>query len=36
MIEAPPTPETISKLAAKAYNEVTYQDLVIAAEHLSR
>lgn len=36
MIEAPPTPETISKLAAKAYNEVTYQDLMIAAGHLSR
>lgn len=36
MIEAPPTPETISKLAAKAYNEVTYQDLMIAAGHLAR
>lgn len=36
MIEAPPTPETISKLSAKAYNEVTYQDLMIAAGHLSR
>lgn len=35
MIEAPPTPETISKFAAKAYNEVTYQDLMIAAGHLA-
>jgi transcriptional regulator with XRE-family HTH domain len=36
MIDAPPTPETISKLAAKAYNEVTYQDLMVAAGHLAR
>lgn len=35
MIDAPPTPETISKLAAKAYNEVTYQDLMVAAGHLA-
>ncbi|NRY61480.1 hypothetical protein [Clostridium beijerinckii] len=35
MIDAPPTPETISKLAAEAYNEVTYQDLMIAAGHLA-
>lgn len=35
LIDAPPTPETISKLAAKAYNEVTYQDLMIAAGHLA-
>ncbi|MFA9398367.1 MAG: hypothetical protein ACERKV_08900 [Clostridiaceae bacterium] len=35
MIDAPPTPETISKLASKAYNEVTYQDLMVAAGHLA-
>lgn len=35
LIDAPPTPETISKLAAKAYNNVTYQDLMIAAGHLA-
>ncbi|MED4447556.1 MAG: hypothetical protein ACQEW2_12365 [Bacillota bacterium] len=36
MIASPPTPETISKFAAKAYNEVTYQDLMVAAGHLAR
>jgi transcriptional regulator with XRE-family HTH domain len=35
MIEAPPTPETISKLATKAYNEVTYRDLMAAAGHIN-
>jgi transcriptional regulator with XRE-family HTH domain len=36
MIASPPTPETISKFAAKAYNEVTYHDLMIAAGHIAR
>jgi|SRR5690606_12089190 hypothetical protein len=36
MIASPPTPETISKFAAKAHNEVTYQDLMVAAGHLAR
>ncbi|MCM3386851.1 hypothetical protein M3649_01745 [Ureibacillus chungkukjangi] len=36
MIASPPTPETISKFAAKAQNEVTYQDLMVAAGHLAR
>ncbi|MFC4354215.1 hypothetical protein ACFO0S_03900 [Chryseomicrobium palamuruense] len=36
MIASPPTPETISKFAAKAHNEVTYQDMMIAAGHLAR
>lgn len=35
LIDAPPSPETISKLSAKAYNEVTYQELMIAAGHLA-
>jgi len=36
MIASPPTPETISKFAAKAQNEVTYQDFMVAAGHLAR
>ncbi|MCA1031329.1 hypothetical protein LCL95_09855 [Bacillus timonensis] len=36
MIVSPPTPETISKFAAKAHNEVSYQDLMVAAGHLAR
>ncbi|ESU34266.1 hypothetical protein G3A_02010 [Bacillus sp. 17376] len=36
MIASPPTPETISKFAAKAQNEVTYQDLMVAAGHLAK
>ncbi|MBW8351714.1 helix-turn-helix domain-containing protein [Bacillus sp. IITD106] len=36
MIASPPTPETISKFAAKAQNDVTYQDLMVAAGHLAR
>ncbi|MGD6778433.1 hypothetical protein ACQCT3_02780 [Sutcliffiella horikoshii] len=36
MIASPPTPETISKFAAKAHNEVTYQDLMVAAGHLAQ
>ncbi|MFZ3577530.1 hypothetical protein [Virgibacillus sp. DJP39] len=36
MIASAPTPETISKFAAKSQNEVTYQDLMIAAGHIGR
>src|SRR5690606_10110762 len=36
MIASPPIPETISKFAAKAQNNVTYQDLMVAAGHLAR
>ena len=36
MIASPPTPETISKFAAKAHNEVSYQDLMVAAGHIAR
>ncbi|MBH9967915.1 hypothetical protein [[Bacillus] enclensis] len=36
MIASPPTPETISKFASKAQNEVTYQDFMVAAGHLAR
>lgn len=36
MIDAPPTPETISKFAEKAYNGVTYRDMMIAAGHISK
>ncbi len=35
MIDAPPTPETISKFSSKAYNEVSYRDLMVAAGHIS-
>lgn len=35
MIDAPPTPETISKFAEKAHNGITYRDLMIAAGHIS-
>lgn len=35
MLEAPPSPETISKLASKAYNEVSYRDLMVAAGHIA-
>lgn len=34
MIDAPPSPETISKLASKAHNEVSYRDLMAAAGHI--
>lgn len=34
LIEAPPTPETISKLVLKANNGVTYRDMMIAAGYL--
>lgn len=36
MIASPPTPETISKFAAKAHNEVTYKDLMVAAGHIAK
>ncbi|MGO1368548.1 hypothetical protein [Senegalia sp. (in: firmicutes)] len=34
MIDAPPTPETISKFADKAYNDVTYKDMMSAAGYI--
>lgn len=34
LIQSPPTPETISKLVLKAYNGVTYKDMMIAAGYL--
>jgi hypothetical protein len=34
MIDTPPTPETISKLSLKAYNDVSYRDFMIAAGHI--
>lgn len=36
LIESPPSPETISKLVSKANNDVTYQDMMIAAGHLAQ
>jgi transcriptional regulator with XRE-family HTH domain len=35
MINTPPTPETISKLSSKAYNSVSYRDLMEAAGHIA-
>lgn len=35
ILDTPPSPETIAKLAAKAYNEVSYRDLMTAAGHIS-
>ncbi|QNO13357.1 hypothetical protein HYG86_00510 [Alkalicella caledoniensis] len=35
LIEAPPTPETISKFSSKAYNDVSYRDLMAAAGHIA-
>lgn len=35
LIINPPQPETIQKLASKAYNGVTYADLMIAAGHIA-
>lgn len=35
MLDTPPSPETIAKLAAQAYNEVSYRDLMIAAGHIA-
>lgn len=34
LIDTPPTPETISKLASSAYNDVTYRDFMVAAGHI--
>jgi len=34
-ISTPPTPETISKLSSKAYNDVSYRDLMEAAGHIA-
>ena len=34
LIDAPPTPETISKFADKAYNEISYRDMMSAAGHI--
>lgn len=34
LLDTPPNPDTIKLLADKAYNEVTYDDLMIAAGHL--
>ena len=33
MIDTPPAP-ALSKLASKAYNEVTYRDFMVAAGHI--
>ena len=35
LLDAPPSPETISKLASKAYNEVSYRDLMAAVGHIT-
>lgn len=35
MVESPPMPPTIKKLSSKAYNGVTYEDLMVAAGHLT-
>lgn len=35
LLDSPPTPETISKLASKADNGVTYKDLMIAAGYIT-
>ena len=35
MIDAPPTPETISKFAEKAWGDVTYRDMMIAAGYIN-
>lgn len=34
LIESPPAPETIAKLADKAWDEVTYKELMTAAGHI--
>lgn len=34
MIDTPPTPETISKLSSKAYNDVSYRDFMEAAGYI--
>lgn len=35
LIDAAPTPDTISKLSSKAYNDISYKDLMAAAGHIS-
>lgn len=35
LLDSPPTPELISKLALKAQNKITYRQLMIAAGHIS-
>ena len=35
LLDSPPNPETISKLASKANNGVTYKDLMIAAGYIN-
>ncbi|WP_461206108.1 hypothetical protein [Clostridium sp. DL1XJH146] len=35
MIDTAPTPETISRLSSKAYNDVSYRDLMAAAGHIA-
>lgn len=35
MIDAPPTPETISKFTDKAWGGVSYMDMMVAAGHIS-
>ncbi|WP_099638869.1 hypothetical protein [Sporosarcina sp. P3] len=34
LIESPPAPEIIAKLADKAWDEVTYKELMTAADHI--
>lgn len=36
LLDAPPSPQTIQKLADKAYNNVTYDDMMIAAGHITK
>jgi len=36
LIDTPPSPETINKFAQGAYNGVTYNDLMIAAGHITK
>ena len=35
LIDAAPSPETISKLSSKAYNDISYRDLMAAAGHIA-
>lgn len=35
LIDSAPAPDTISKLSSKAYNDVSYKDLMAAAGHIS-
>ncbi|NPV27089.1 MAG: hypothetical protein HPY81_06495 [Firmicutes bacterium] len=36
LVDSPPLPPTIKKLADKAHNEITYEDLMVAAGYLER